>query len=148
MSKNRKHDQKQPRAFSSPSASKTPRATSTPSEQCRLDIRTDQMDMDGPWGWHNFDPLHIKDLIQKILEYQKMTWQELRPQGSHLIYVATIIPEAQKRLRALKKDDTDQLYSLRVTGSKRVWGIKENNILWLLWWDPEHTVCPSNAKNN
>ena len=33
-----------------------------------------------------------------------------------------------------KKDDLDQLYSLRLTGKKRIWGIKEGNILWEWQW--------------
>ena len=32
----------------------------------------------------------------------------------------------------LDKDDCDELFSLRITGRKRIWGIKDGNILWIL----------------
>ena len=61
--------------------------------------------------------------------------------------VAKIVPEMQKRLCDLEKEDLDELYSLRLSGKKRIWGIKESNLLWFLWWDPEHEICPSLLKN-
>ncbi|HSX38101.1 MAG TPA: hypothetical protein VLE95_04640 [Chlamydiales bacterium] len=105
------------------------------------------MDREGPWGWDQFDPLQIKELLQKIFKNQKLTWQDLRNNGSHFVNRSDLCPEAQKRLMQIKKDDLDQLFSLRITGRKRLWGIKEGNVLWLLWWDPEHTVCPSLKKH-
>ncbi len=36
------------------------------------------MDMLGPWGWSNFDGLKIQELLKRIFEFQKLTWQELR----------------------------------------------------------------------
>ncbi len=31
-------------------------------------------------------------------------------------------------------------------GKQRIWGIKDRNILKVLWWDPDHEVCPSLKK--
>lgn len=138
---------KVPKSLNSPSESKTPKAGVVPSDQLRPEFRTDQMDMEGPWGWNQFDPLQIKELFQKIFESQKLTWQELRNNGSHLVNRNIFCPEAQKRLIQIKQDDLDELFSLRITARKRVWGIKDGNLLWLLWWDPEHTVCPSPKKH-
>ncbi|MBI3508814.1 MAG: hypothetical protein HY069_04205 [Chlamydiia bacterium] len=118
-----------------------------PSEQARPEFKTGQMDAKGPWGWDYFNPIEMRELLQKIFDSQKLSWQDLRNQGSHLIDRKDLCSEAQKRLIQLQKDDLDQLFSLRLTGKKRIWGIKEGNILWMLWWDPNHEVCPSIKKH-
>lgn len=140
-------DLKQPRAATIPKEDKFPRAIVTPNDNCQPAFKAEQMDLDGPWHWNNLDPHHLKDFLAKVLQSQKLSWQSLRDNGSHLVDVSKLIPTAQKRLRDIGQDDLDQLYSLRLTGIKRVWGIKEGNILWLLWWDPSHEICPSAKKH-
>ncbi len=131
-----------------PAGGKDPRVSQAPSDSNSVVLKYDQMDMDGPWGWRQFEIAKIQWLLMKLSDLHKLNWQELTSQGSHLVDIVKLVPKAQKRLEELKKDDLDQLYSLRTTGRHRIWGIKESSILWLLWWDPEHEVCPSNAKNN
>lgn len=140
-------DVKQPRATATPKEDKVPRAVVTPNDNCQPAFKAEQMDLDGPWPWNNLNPHHLKDFLVKVLHSQKLTWHTLRENGSHLVDVSELIPEAQKRLIEIGQDDLDQLYSLRLTGKKRVWGIKEGNILWLLWWDPLHAICPSAKKH-
>ncbi len=140
-------DRKIPKSFVVPVESKTPKAGSFPTDGCHPEFRTEQMDKEGPWGWNQFDSLQIQEVFQKILESQKLTWQDLRNNGSHFVDIRDLCSQAQKRLVQLQKEDLDQLFSLRLTGRKRIWGIKEGNIFWLLWWDPEHQVCPSQKKH-
>lgn len=105
------------------------------------------MDRSGPWGWDGFDPSLLQELFQKVFESQKLSWQDLVKNGSHLVDIEQLCPEAQKRLYQIQKEDLDQLFSLRITARKRVWAIKEGKILWLLWWDPNHEVYPSLKKH-
>ncbi len=114
---------------------------------CTPEFKAGQMDMQGPFGWRHFDPLQIQEMLQKIFDSQKMTWQALRENGSHFVQVDQLCSAAQKRLSELKKDEWEELFSLRLSGKVRIWGIKEGNILWLLWWDPNHEVCPSHKKH-
>src|ERR1700722_4676718 len=104
------------------------------------DFRAGKMDIGGRWGWHNSNILtmDIKEFLEKIFEHQKLSWYELRNNGSHEVDLNQIIPAARKRLEDIEQDEIAQLYSLRLTGKKRMWGIKENNIFWILWWDPNH----------
>ena len=141
-----KKDQKNPKKFVSLSERKTPKIV-LHVDSCLPEFKSDQMDMAGPWGWDKFDPLQLQEVFQKIFESQKLTWQVLRDNGSHLVQVDALCSKAQKRLGELGQDDCDELFSFRITGRKRIWGIKDGNILWLLWWDPEHEVCPSNKKH-
>ena len=130
MSKKNKHvdslqNGKIPRAGSIPVTNKIPRIAVIPDDHCQPEFRTDQMDVNGQWGWDKLDAFHLQDLLKKIFHSQKLTWQILRDNGSHLVEVPSLVTEAQKRLKDLEKDDFDHLYSLRLSGQKRVWGIKE-----------------------
>ncbi|MCP4214875.1 MAG: hypothetical protein GY765_09470 [bacterium] len=79
---------------------------------------------------------------------ESMTWGEIeRKDQSHLIPVAGICSEARKRLDEIKLDDRDILYSLRLTGSERLWGIRDYDSFYLLWWDPNHSVYPVSKKH-
>jgi hypothetical protein len=53
---------------------------------------------------------------------------------------------AQKRAKELEWDDSE-LFSLRLEGKLRLWGRRGGAILYLLWFDPEHLVCPSRKKD-
>jgi hypothetical protein len=147
MSKNSKKISKQPLAKTTPTCDKTPRAALTPNANSQPDFRADLMDVEGPWHWSELKAIHIQDLLQKIFQSQKLTWQELYNHGCHSVYVSDLISEAQQRLREIGQDDLDELYSLRLTGKQRIWGIKERNILWLLWWDPLHSICQCPKKH-
>lgn len=112
--------QKIPKALVTPSESKIPKVGVNPSDHCRPDFKAEQMDRDGPWGWNHFDSSEIQELFQKIFETQKLTWQELRNNGSHFVNRKDLCSEAQKRLIYIQNDDLDQLFSFRLNGRKRV----------------------------
>lgn len=130
-----------------PGSNKIPRAAEVPNEHLLPDFKTDKMDMGGQWGWVNFKPNSIQEFLNKLFESQKLTWQELRQNGSHPILVEKIVRGARKRLQTIQLDDTEELYSIHLSGKSRLWGLKEGRIFWILWWDPEHEICPSLKKH-
>jgi hypothetical protein len=67
--------------------------------------------------------------------------------GCKPIPVESFSPEAKKRLKEIDLDDYDGLWELRVSGKPRVWGILNHNIFYLVWWDPDHKVCPSHLRH-
>jgi hypothetical protein len=75
-----------------------------------------------------------------------MTLGEILGRNNHRVSVEILCKEARDRLSELKLDDVDELLSLRLTGAQRIWGILEHNVVSLLWWDPNHQVCPSPKK--
>ena len=147
MAKRSRNHAKQPRADSIPTANKIPRAIILPSESFRPELRADKMDVGGPWNWDAVNGTRLRDFLEKIFSVQKLSWKEIHDGDSHLVDVIKIIPSARKRLQEIGQDDLDQLYSLRLAGKLRVWCIKDNNILWLLWWDPQHSICPCEKKH-
>jgi len=78
-----------------------------------------------------------------------MTWREIlldAKKQNHFLGVWTICPGAQKRLEELGYGDLKKIVSLRLSGKERIWGVMEEGALSVLWWDPEHTVCPVEKK--
>lgn len=90
------------------------------------------------------------EILPKLKELEKINWFELEKQqfGSkgktkhHFIEVSKIIPEAKKRLEQLKLDDHDELFSIRLSGAFRIWGIRQFGYLQILWFDQGHEICP------
>ena len=109
-------------------------------------IRT--IDQEGPWGWRKIDASTLwEEVFSKISNFETMEWSEILNRNNHAVQVAGLCSQAQKRLSDIKQDDTDEMVSLHLTGKKRIWGIKDRNILKIIWWDPEHSVCPSLKKH-
>lgn len=108
--------------------------------------RVGRLDFDGPWCPKKMVPT-LDDIIQRLKGYEGLSWHEVHKSGSHSVSLDKIIPEAQRRLEELNLDDVDNIYSLRIGGQERIWGIKQGDAFLLLWWDPEHQVCPSNKKH-
>jgi len=85
----------------------------------------------------------LLEILSKIRDFERAKWPEIERRGSHFIPIDRLIPEARRRLEMLKLDDTDYLFSLRLSGRERLWGLRVNDVFSLLWWDPDHQVCPA-----
>jgi len=101
------------------------------------------------WGWKNFGSAHINEFLEKMKHYESRKWYEIHQdkKRDHLVSVDKLSPEAQKRLNELNLGDTERLYRLKFTGKLRIWGILHGHIFKILWFDPEHTVCPSQLRH-
>ena len=116
-----------------------------PEEPKRFSWSFASVDHDGPFGWDRCTSrADAKDVATKLAQFEGMNQNQLSRQGSHPIPIAQLCREAQDRLRVLKIDDIDELFSLRMTGRKRVFCRLLGDVMRILWWDPEHNVCPSN----
>lgn len=105
---NQPHPQKQPRKQEPNFAEDRPVAW-----------RFSQRDKHGPY------PLtdeHLREVLPKLIELESFSRSELYEQGSHPIAADGLrCKEAKKRLIELQHDDEDQLWSLRLAGTPRVW---------------------------
>ena len=104
-------------------------------------------DFDGPWCPKKMPKDSLVNVLDRLKDFERSTWQDIERGGSHFISVGDVIKEAQVRLQELKLDDTDELFSLRLKGKERLWGLRSNDKFALLWWDPEHQICPAPLKN-
>jgi hypothetical protein len=107
-------------------------------------------DPEGPFG-DGHDKLARSNVIDEILprlrDFESMSWTEIMQGGSHSISFYNLCKEARNRLEARSLDDNDEVFSLRLTGRKRIIGIRQNHCLQILWWDPEHQVCPATLRH-
>lgn len=73
-----------------------------------------------------------------------MTWDEIfrRGQAGKSIPVATLPRDARNELARTSHDDIDDIVELRPAGKPRAWGVRHDNVLMLLFWDPNHTLFP------
>lgn len=103
------------------------------------------LDLEGPWGWSNLAVDFAQKLRDKCGNWESMHEREVFGQGGNKrIPAENMCKEAQKRLVDLELDDHGALWELRLSGAPRVWGLRSGHIFYPIWWDPEHTVCPSN----
>jgi len=106
------------------------------------------VDLGGQWCWTAMKEAEAREVLRRLGSYETMTWHEIDgPSGSHAIAVDSLTKAARDRLLAIGQDDVGECFSLRINGPARVWGIREEHVLKLLWWDPHHEVCPSDRKH-
>ena len=104
-------------------------------------------DNTGDWCWSTISISDAMSIMQRLKDYESMTWASIK-RASHCHYIEpfSIIPEAQERLRKLKRFQTNALFSMSVGSKPRLWGILEDHVAFLLWWDPKHEIYPSRPK--
>lgn len=107
------------------------------------------IDCCGPWGFDSICRNEFHSLItSSFKDKEGISWAKLKSDtGSHNVLISKLIKEAKERLMELRIDDRDELFSMRFTGKKRVWGIRDGNVFKVLWWDPKHEICPSEKRN-
>ena len=106
------------------------------------------IDLAGEWGWTNIDKQYFfNTIVPRIKNLETMCWKDILSRDNHEIPVAKIDRKAQKRLEELELDDYDLLVSLRFGSRERMWGIRVQNTLKILWWDPRHEVYPVGKKH-
>lgn len=142
---------KKPKQKEYPTLGKTPTSTvSVSSHMARPTWRFSLLDIDGPFGTgkESLAKINLAEVIwPKLRDFESMTWKEIVGNGSHKVAVSDLAVAARKKLTKLNMDDIEELFSLRLMGKQRIWGILDNNAFRILWWDPDHLVCPSTLKN-
>jgi hypothetical protein len=102
-------------------------------------------------GWHEVTGEVLHSVRERLGHFETMTWREILVQGkkqNHAVKINRICSEAQGKLSEIVGAlDIDQVVSLRVSATERIWGIPDGSTLKILWWDPAHTICPSLLKN-
>ncbi len=108
-------------------------------------------DRDGAWGKSRCEMEEAlwSEIYVKLRQYESMTWGFIYQdkKRNHDVAVESLIKEARDRLKELGLDDYDTLFRFRLSGEQRVWGIRDGRAFKLLWYDPDHEICPSLKKN-
>ncbi len=108
--------------------------------------RLSNLRLSKPFGWSDIDRQDMVQVIERLKNLESMTWGDILDTGrkhNHPCDTSDICKDAQECLDDDWQGGLDEVVTLRVTGKKRVWGIIENGVCFLLWWDPNHRVYPS-----
>jgi hypothetical protein len=92
----------------------------------------------------------VHSVRERIKHFEKLTWNEILVRDHkyhHRVEVWKLCKDARDRLAELGLEDLEELISLRLSATERIWGMLNHNVLALLWWDPFHQVCPSLTKH-
>ncbi|HAT1802334.1 TPA: hypothetical protein I8Z04_000991 [Legionella pneumophila] len=140
---------KQPKVLNTPAPDKTPKFIErTSNDADSISWSFSMIDNDGPWGFNSICRNRLHELLTSELKNKEsLNWAQLKQSGSHNVEKYQLIKDAQERLCMLRLEDLDELFSLRISGKERIWGIRHGNILKIMWWDPDHEICPSHKKN-
>ena len=105
----------------------------------KIDIEHDK------WSFVGNNILSDIKKINRLKAYEQQTWGKIIGDRNHFI-THGLAKEAQDRIIELGLND-DRLFSLTVNGEERIFGILEDGILFFLWYDDKHCVCPSHKKH-
>lgn len=134
----------------------TPRADGYPSFSFRYADRS----YSGMWEWPPTGE-DLDEVLDFLCEMSRLTWLEIKSQltgsgrrGSrhkkhHYQDSDGVCLEAQRRFGELGLDAVfDQYFRFRLGGEKRLWGfLTDDGVFHVLWWDPDHKVCPSEKRH-
>src|SRR5205085_189688 len=109
------------------------------------------------WGWKNLLPTDWRNVLGHLRAFEGMTWNDIqgaaggRSAGTnhHSLAITELVSRAQKRLTELGHDDVDEVFSLRLNNTVRIYGIKEERTLRIVWRDAHHGTkrgcCPTKS---
>lgn len=143
-----------PKQKNEPRQGKTPRQAANPESSIRETPVWSFVlyDHEKPWAFSEAD--FFGKIMPHLKSRETQSWQEILTQAggksaghgsnNRTIPISKLSPAAQAELRTRRLDDRDALLSLRLTSIERIWGFREGRVLRILWFDPNHEICPAN----
>jgi len=128
------------------STSKQPQVASSPTNNEKPSWRLSLLELAPPFGWLIISKEKLIEVHQKLSQFESRTWNEIlvtNKKSNHTIPIDNLCKEAQNRLEQIKQDDIEELVSLRLNSTERVFGIRDGSVLKIIWWDPDHGICQS-----
>lgn len=141
---------KKPVAVVSPLDKKQPRTSSDPPSFRGgvISWRFNAADRNGPFSWDALtDGAEFMSVIKTLSDIETMSEANQQQRGCHFIPLYKLSKEAQDRLAEIQLEDLDELYSIRLTGRGRVFCVHRPQYMRVLWFDPDHRVCPAKLKH-
>jgi hypothetical protein len=109
--------------------------------------RVRHIQMVDPYGWHQLSRGDIGKILDKLKHFESKTWNEILVIGkkfNHSIAVEKFRCNQAKKWMGKHMPDQHELWTLRVSGKERVWGILSEGVYQILFWDPHHLICKCN----
>ncbi len=115
----------------------------------------DMIDRSGKFAFDlNRDDFLYREVMEKMIDYSNMTWAEIKKQTHdigkskhHLLSLDMLSKDAFDRFKIMRIEEyEDSIFSFALQNRLRIVGIRENEYFHVLWYDPNHQVCPSKKR--
>lgn len=94
------------------------------------------------------------EVMEFLCTIGSSTWSDIKSHASnghkkhHHQEMGSLCKEAQDRLAHLKHDTRfEDVFRFRLGSRKRLWGFLLGGVFYVLWWDAEHNVYPTEPKS-
>lgn len=114
--------------------------------------RFDKLDRGGKFAFDlNREDFEHKHFLDKMISYSRLSWQEIKRQThdksgkskNHFIPADELSKEAQERIKILHLEEySDSIFSFAFLNKLRIFGYRENEYFYVLWYDPNHEIYP------
>jgi len=138
---------KNPKKAFQPHPQMQPRAEQFPTGKIQWSFKL--FDRDASWGSEPGRNAPFREISHRLKQYESMPWTQVLTQSrkrDHAMKVGDLCKHAQDRISQLRIDD-DMLWRFRFSGTERLWGVRRGDVFFVVWWDPDHEVCPSHLRN-
>lgn len=113
----------------------------------RMDKESDR------WSPVDSNNCFLDNILAELSGFEGLTWAEIeqaaggRTHGTnnHFENISELISDAQKRATELHILE-DQMFSLRIGGQRRLYGLLNDGIFTLIWYDKNHEIYPVSKK--
>ena len=112
-------------------------------------------DFDHPkWGMA-CNSSNLTKVFRYLSDLESQKWGEIltdksgrgKNTRSHEIDLTNLIKEAQVRAVDINVDEFDALCSISVGSRKRVWGYISDGLFYIIWFDMQHEICPTEKRH-
>ena len=116
----------------------------------------DKIDRSGNYAFDvNRADFDHKEVFGKMADYSSMTWGEVKRQThddgkskNHFPAPGSLSKEAVERLTAKDLEEfSDYIFSFALQNKIRIVGIRNGEKFHVLWYDPDHEICPSKKRH-
>lgn len=119
-------------------------------------------DTEGMWSWGESrawsEAEYNGEILSKMADYEDQSWAHIcnlktPAKGNKHVPLNKKMPldalckDAQDRWIGLGLEQFDTAFRFRFGGTKRAWGIKKQGHFFLIWYEREHKICPSNQSH-
>lgn len=98
---------------------------------------------DAVWGWGQVTICEFfRKILPRLQEYESMTWNEITRRNScHYWDINNMPAKARNKLKR-KYPQHDTFHQIDMEQPCRLLGWRDRQTLFLIWYDPNHTICP------
>jgi hypothetical protein len=99
-----------------------------------------------PYGWQQLTLKDICYIREKLSAFESMTWGDIfvkDKKRNHSIPVNEFRCEQARRWMKRNMKEQLELWTIRLSGAERIWGIFSEGAYQIVFWDPNHLIFPT-----